>query len=66
MFAYIMIGTNDRERANVFYDGLMAELGMKRFMAMTIRDLWCMLLFWASIGVCVCDRVVRDGTITCC
>jgi hypothetical protein len=27
-----LIGTNNRERAEVFYDGLMAELGMKRFM----------------------------------
>lgn len=32
MFAYMMVGTNDRERAVKFYDGLMAEMGIKRFL----------------------------------
>lgn len=30
MFGYIMVGTNDKERATTFFDGLMAALGHKR------------------------------------
>ena len=32
MIGYVMLGTNDLERAARFYDDLLAELGAKRFM----------------------------------
>ncbi|NKC00319.1 MAG: VOC family protein [Pseudomonadales bacterium] len=32
MIGYITIGTNDRERAAVFYDALLAEIGARRVM----------------------------------
>lgn len=30
MFGYVMVGTNDKEKAGEFYDTLMGELGYKR------------------------------------
>ena len=33
MIGYVTVGTNDLERARVFYDALMGELGAQRFMS---------------------------------
>jgi catechol 2,3-dioxygenase-like lactoylglutathione lyase family enzyme len=32
MIGYVTLGTNDLQRAAAFYDGVLAELGAKRFM----------------------------------
>jgi predicted lactoylglutathione lyase len=40
MIGYVMLGTNDIERAAQFYDQLLAEFGAKRFMEMDSFIAW--------------------------
>ncbi|MEM1112760.1 MAG: VOC family protein [Pseudomonadota bacterium] len=62
MFAYILIGTNDRERAKAFYDGLMPELGMERFMDFGHISFYGKSLTEPFLGVCTpIDR--NDATL---
>ncbi|MEM9397499.1 MAG: VOC family protein [Pseudomonadota bacterium] len=52
MFAYIMLGTNDRDRANTFFDGVLGELGMKRFMDFAHISFYGTDLNAPFLGVC--------------
>ncbi|GAA5316443.1 MAG: VOC family protein [Candidatus Pelagadaptatus aseana] len=52
MFAYMMIGTNDREKAVAFYDALMPELGLKRFMDFAHITFYGKSLEQPFLGVC--------------
>ena len=52
MFAYIMVGTNDKEKALPFYDGLMAEMGMERFMDFAHITFYGKTLEQPFLGVC--------------
>jgi len=62
MFAYIMIGTNDRERALEFYDGLMAEMGIERFMDFRHISFYGKDINHVFLGVCTpVDR--KDATV---
>ncbi len=40
MIGYVMLGTNDLERAGAFYDQLLAELGASRFMEQDTFIAW--------------------------
>ena len=62
MFAYIMVGTNDRERANAFYDGVMAEMGIERFLDFAHISMYGTRIDQPFLGVCSpVDR--NDATI---
>ncbi|MEM8936239.1 MAG: VOC family protein [Pseudomonadota bacterium] len=67
MFGYIMVGTNDKDKARVFYDGLLGELGHKR-----IFDKFHMVAWGKNFGepwFSVCtpidkeDACVGNGTM---
>lgn len=52
MFAYIMVGVSDRERANAFYDPLLAEMGLERFMDFAHISFYGKSLDEPFLGVC--------------
>ena len=52
MFAYILVGTNDKEKALPFYDGLMTEMGMERFMDFAHITFYGKALDKPFLGVC--------------
>ncbi|WP_428101452.1 VOC family protein [Candidatus Rariloculus sp.] len=52
MLGYVLIGTNDVERAGKFYDELLGVLGAKRFMEMERLVAWSAGHDSPGIGVC--------------
>jgi len=52
MIGYTLFGTNDIENAKTFYDGLFAELGVKRGMEMESMCAWGEFGGAAMFGVC--------------
>lgn len=52
MIGYVTIGTNDLERARKFYDGLLAELGGKRYIENDRMVAWSAGQNTPGIGVC--------------
>lgn len=67
MFAYIMIGTNDRKKAEEFYDALMPELGLKRFMDFAHITFYGTELNQPFLGLCTPldrnDACVGNGSM---
>ena len=67
MFAYIMVGTNDRDKAVEFYDGLMAEMGIERFMDFAHISFYGKELNQPFLGVCTPidkqDATIGNGTM---
>ena len=52
MIGYVTLGTRDLERGAKFYDGLLAELGGKRFMEMENLVAWSAGQNTPGIGLC--------------
>ena len=52
MIGYTLFGTNDIERAKVFYDGLFGEIGIKRGMEMDSMCAWGSFGGDPMFGVC--------------
>lgn len=59
MFSYITLGTNDLPRATVFYDAVMAALGISR-VQMPGEDDWHGWGWQSGLG-----RQWRDGGLCC-
>ena len=51
MIGYVLLGTNDNERANAFYDALMPVIGAKRVMAFPGAVVWGISPTVPSLGV---------------
>jgi len=53
MIGYVLLGTNDLERARKFYDGVLAELDCKRTMSMETMQGYGNSASPVMLGVCV-------------
>ena len=53
MIGYVTLGTSDIERAGKFYDGLLGELGAKRFMDLEKFIAWVISPDKPGLGVCL-------------
>jgi len=51
MIGYVLLGTNDSERANAFYDALLAVIGGKRMMEFPGAVVWGVSPATAWLGV---------------
>lgn len=52
MIGYVLVGTNDLDKAAAFYDGLLAELGAERFMETDRLVAWSAGDGQPGFGVC--------------
>lgn len=52
MIGYVLVGTNDLDKAAAFYDGLLAELGAERFMETDRLVAWTAGDDQPGFGVC--------------